>query len=49
LAEGVIEPLDMIRLPTLFSHGMMALGGQNGCVRFPKIGVTDGTLAIDGW
>src|SRR5213592_3440722 len=49
LAESVIETLYMIGLPTLFSHCTIALGGQNGCVRFPKIGVTDGTLAIDGW
>lgn len=49
LAQGGIETLDMIGLPTRFSHGTMALGGQTGCVRFPKIGGTDGTLAIDGW
>ena|SRR6266540_2151368 len=37
----------MIRLPALFADRTMALRGENRCVRCPKVGGTDHTLAVD--
>lgn len=49
LAQGIVEPFDMIGLATLFANCPMPFRGQDGGIRFPKVGVADRALPIDGW
>jgi len=49
LAQGIIEPLDLIGLATVLPNRTMPLRWQDGGIRLPKIGRADGTLAIDCW
>jgi hypothetical protein len=48
LPQGIVEPLDMTGLTTLLSDRTMAFRWQDCGIRLPKIGVADGTLAIEG-
>ena len=49
LSEGAIKAFDMIGFPGFFTYSAMALGGNYGFVRRPKIGITDRALPINGW
>src|SRR5688500_9814898 len=48
LAQCLVEAFNMRGLATLLANRSMALEGQNSRIGLPEIGVTDGTLTIDG-
>lgn len=47
LPQGVVEPLDVAGLATLFTHGFVTLARQDQSIGFPEIGVNEGTLPVN--
>jgi hypothetical protein len=48
LTKGIVKTFDGGGFARVFADRSMALGGENRGIRLPKIGVADGTLAVDG-
>lgn len=49
LAQGVIEPFNVVRFTAAFVHRTMPFGREHRMIRIPMIGIDDCTLAVHGW